>query len=109
MSNTNNMKTLLEMMDPESSRYSESTLREDDDGLVEELENIRSEIEGLVREAIDIVEASGNSGAIQRARSYWYPHILQALGAESEYMGGSMHSMADTVEELENDGVDDEY
>lgn len=43
------------------------------------------------------------------ARSYWIAHIQVALGGDyNEYMGGSMTSIQDTIDELEKE-LDTDY
>ncbi len=58
----------------------------------ERILEITEEIRELLQEAMDLDR--------ERARSYWYGHILIALGGEHGYMGRSMCSMTDTAEEL---------
>lgn len=69
------------------------------------LENIKWKIEELIDEAKHIVKGAGGF-AYERARSYWIPHIIIALSKEHDYLGGSMVTMADTIEELK-DQVED--
>ena len=61
---------------------------------------ITEEIRELLQEAMDLVRSGGTDLDRERARSYWYGHILIALGGDHGYMGRSMCSMADTAEEL---------
>ena len=68
-------------------------------------DEIIGEIKELVEEAIDLVP-EGESRA--RAEAYWYSAIITNLDDDHGFMGGSMHSMADTFEELEFDGDDDD-
>jgi len=74
----------------------------------ERIMEIAEEIRGLVGEAIEL--AREDDGVYNRARSYWYPHILVALGGDHGFMGGSMCSMEDTARELEGayDEADEE-
>ena len=57
----------------------------------ERIREIADEIRELLAEAIDLTDY--DSGAYSRARSYWYPHILIALGGDHGYLGSSMCSM----------------
>ena len=66
----------------------------------ERILEITDEIRDLLQEAMDLVRAEGTDFDRERARSYWYGHILIALGGDHGYMGRSMCSMADTAEEL---------
>jgi len=72
----------------------------------ERIREIADEIRELLAEAIDLTDY--DSGAYSRARSYWYPHILIALGGDHGYLGSSMCSMEDTARELE-EGDDGTY
>jgi hypothetical protein len=76
----------------------------------ERIMEIAEEIRELLQEAMDLVREEGSDIARERARSYWYPHILVALGGDHGYMGGSMCSMEDTARELEGayDEADEE-
>ena len=68
-------------------------------------DEIIGEIKELVEEAIDLVP-EGESRS--RAEAYWYSAIITNLDDDHGFMGGSMHSMADTFEELEFNGDDDD-
>jgi len=70
------------------------------------IREIADEIRELLAEAMDI--AGGDDMVYARARSYWYPHILIALGGDHGYLGGSMCSMEDTANELEEEDEEDE-
>lgn len=65
--------------------------------MVDRLLEIKDEIKELVGEAQEIVKGTR---AEVRATAYWYPHILLALDKESEYLGASMCTMQDTIDEL---------
>jgi hypothetical protein len=66
----------------------------------ERILEITGEIRDLLQEAMDLVRAEGSDLDRERARSYWYGHILIALGGDHGYIGGSMCSMTDTAEDL---------
>ena len=66
----------------------------------ERILEITEEIRDLLQEAMDLVRSEGTDFDRERARSYWYGHILIALGGDHGYMGRSMCSMTDTAEEL---------
>ena len=66
-------------------------------------EEIIGEIKDLLEEALDLVP-EGMSRS--RADSYWYAHMIVNVTEDHGYMGGSMCSMQDTLEEF-ND-IDDE-
>ncbi len=68
---------------------------------IEEFESIQGQIKDLAQQALDIVKRSGDRMAYERARSYWYPHIIGNLGEEfGEGYSGSMTNMDDTLKEL---------
>ena len=66
-------------------------------------EEIKEQIKELLEEAISLVP----SGERARAESYWFAGISIALDEDHDYLGGSMCSMQDTINEW-NDGDDDE-
>jgi hypothetical protein len=76
----------------------------------ERILEITEEIRELLQEAMDLVREEGTTLDRERARGYWYGHILIALGGDHGYMGRSMCSMTDTAEELmaEEEGEEDE-
>jgi hypothetical protein len=45
--------------------------------------------------------------ALLRAKSYWLAHAKMAITRQHEYLGGSMVTMEDTIEEIRN-AEDDE-
>jgi hypothetical protein len=62
---------------------------------------IKDEIKGLLEEARDTLRNDSNdSFALRRAESYWYAHILTALDKDHGYLGGSMCTMQDTIDEV---------
>ena len=66
-------------------------------------EEIIGEIKELLEEAIDLVPEDTRRS---RAEAYWYSAIATNLDDDHGFMGGSMHSMQDTFDELDFD--DDE-
>ena len=66
-------------------------------------EEIIGEIQELLNEALDLVP---EGYARSRAESYWYAHMIVNVTEDHGYMGGSMCSMQDTLEEF--DEVDEE-
>lgn len=66
-------------------------------------EEIKDQIKELLEEAISLVPSAESD----RAESYWYAHISMALDEDHDYLGGSMCSMQDTINEW-HDGDDDE-
>lgn len=66
-------------------------------------EEIIGEINELLEEAIDLVP---EGIARDRAKSYWYAQMIVNISEDHEYMGGSMHSMQDTLEEFDDEDED---
>jgi len=66
-------------------------------------EEIKMQIKELLEEAFDLVPTHARA----RAESYWYSQIIVALDDDHGYLGGSMCSMQDTINEW-HDGDDDE-
>lgn len=77
----------------------------DTEEIADELMQIADEIEGLVDQALRLVRESGRMDSYHRARSYWYGHIMAAVGS-SGYT--SMASIRDTAEELMEDQDEEE-
>jgi hypothetical protein len=71
----------------------------------ERLVEIKDEIKNLIQEAQHLVnDFSSQFGArhiYERARSYWIAHLLTALDKDNDYLGGSMQTMEDTIQEIE--------
>ena len=67
-------------------------------------EEIIGEIKELLEEAIDLVPEDTRRS---RAEAQWYGTIISNLDDDHGFMGGSMHSMQDTFDELDFD--DDDY
>lgn len=61
-------------------------------------EEIMRQIQDLAGEAHDMLPVN----ARERARSYWYAHIMGAVDENSGYLGGSMIKMSDSLDEADN-------
>ena len=59
---------------------------------------ISEEMQELLQEAMGLISDHGTDLDTQRARSYWYAHIMIALGGEHGYMARSPASMIGTAE-----------
>ena len=66
----------------------------------ERILEISEEMQGLLREAMDLLREHGTDLDYQRARSYWYAHIIISLGGEHGYMSRSAGSMISTANDL---------
>jgi len=73
----------------------------------ERIIEITEEIRELVQEAMDLIRENGSDLTRERARSYWYPHILMNLNDDHEWLGSSMCTMEGSARELEED--DEEF
>ena len=67
-------------------------------------EEIKEQFKELLEEAIDLVPHHARA----RAESYWYAHISTSLDNDHDYMGGSMCSMQDTLEQFYEEEEDEE-
>ena len=68
-------------------------------------EEIIGEIRELLDEALDLVP---EGFARSRAESYWYGNMIVNVTDDHGYMGGSMCSMQDTLEEFDEEEEDEE-
>ena len=66
------------------------------------LEQKLIELKMIMDDIVDIVDSIECSHIKNRAQSYWIPHIYMAVDNEHQWMGGSMVTGMDTVEELNN-------
>ncbi len=81
-----------EMEGPGSERLSE---------IADELREIQAEILEKLDEAKHLLAEAGLDGSLGQAESYWIPHIICAVSNEHSYLGGSMYTLADSVEDVE--------
>ena len=68
-------------------------------------EEIIGEIKELLEEALDLVP---EGMARSRAESYWYGNMIVNVNEDHGYMGGSMCSMQDTLEEFDDNDEEEE-
>lgn len=74
--------------------------------LADELEEIKAQMLDLLQEAEGLLRGTGV--ILDRARSYWLAHIRTALDDDHDYLGGSMHTMQDSIDELMGDENEEE-
>ena len=67
------------------------------------LEEIKVQIKELLEEAIDLVPDHLKASS----ESYWYSQIVVALDDDHGYLGGSMCSMQDTIEEIDEEDTEE--
>lgn len=69
---------------------------------LDRLKEIQEEMLELRREAEKLLHKDGGSHYM-RAKAYWLAQLKTSLTNEHEYLGGSMCSMQDTIEEIEGE------
>lgn len=69
------------------------------------LEEIKDEIKTLLGEAGDLLSGTDVE---RRARFYWLASMHIELDDDHEWVGKSMHSMQDTIDELREADADDD-
>lgn len=70
------------------------------ENLEEFLENIEK-IRELTDRNLDIIRKADRH-EYERAKAYWYAHIVMALSNDHEYLGKNMSTMQESAEVLEN-------
>ena len=80
-----------------------STTTRDRQEIVDELGEIQSQILELVEQARALLRRNEYEGALMRAEAYWIAHVTTAISNNHGYLGKSMVSLQDTIEEIEND------
>ena len=71
----------------------------------ERLNEIKEQMLELLEEAKDIIPEGMPK---ERAKAYWFAHVKTALLKEHEYLGGSLVTMDDTINELEGEEDEEE-
>ena len=84
-----------------------STKTRDRQEIVDELGEIRSQILELVEQARALLRRNELQGALMRAESYWIAQVTTAISNNHGYLGKSMVSLQDTIDEIK-DAEDDE-
>ena len=77
----------------------------DIDEKIARLEDIQTKISEHVYEARGLLEGTGIT--LQRAERYWIAQILTALDNDESYVGGSMFTMQDSIDELKGENEDE--
>ena len=80
-----------------------STTTRDRQEIVDELGEIQSQILELVEQARALLRRNELQGALMRAESYWIAHVITAVSNDHGYLGGSMVSLQNTIDEIKND------
>lgn len=103
----NDMKKLMETLD----RINEDPSYGETESLIDEMETFLEETKYKIQDLKGALSSrlGYDNPALGRAR-YWISSIESALDGESEWMGGPMYTMADTINELRSDANEpDEY
>jgi hypothetical protein len=79
-----------------------STTTRDRQEIVDDLGEIQSQILDLVEQARALLRRNELQGALRRAESYWMAQVITAISNNHGYLGKSMVSLQDTIEEIEN-------
>jgi hypothetical protein len=75
---------------------------------VERLKSIQSEMIKLADEALELVTDVGGRKAENRAKSYWYAHIMGWVDGDSPYGNRYELNLTKVIEELERDEQEDD-
>ena len=75
---------------------------------VMKLEMLQEAMLELLDEARSILGKEADAMAYERADAYWLAHIEMALKKETKYLGGSMMTMEDTIEEVRGGGNEED-
>ena len=79
-----------------------STKTRDRQEIVDELGEIQSQILELVEQARALLRRNELQGALMRAESYWIAHVTTAISNNHGYLGKSMVSLQDTIDEIKD-------
>lgn len=72
-----------------------------------DLREVQQQMQDLVDQARRVLRRVG--GTIHhRAEAYWLAHITTALSNDHGYLGGSMQTLEDTIDEIEELANDDD-
>lgn len=74
--------------------------------IADELRELQAQMLECLDQAKRLIAQSGQHITLQRAEAYWLAHARIALTNDHGYLGGSMCSMEDTIEEIA--GAEDE-
>lgn len=96
----NDMKKLMETLD----RINEESSYDENEALIDEMETFLEETKYKIQEFKNALSShlGYDSPTFGRAR-YWISSIESALDDESEWMGGPMYKMQNTIDELRDD------
>ena len=84
-----------------------NTTTRDRQEIVDELGEIQSQILELVEQARALLRNNELQGALMRAESYWITQVTTAISNNHGYLGKSMVSLQDTIDEIKDDEDDE--
>lgn len=67
----------------------------------DELKELKEEILEKIMEARSLIAEAGLRGSLDLADAYWIPHVTMALTNDHGYLGGSMATLEDAIEEVD--------
>ena len=79
-----------------------STTTRDRQEIVDELGEIQSQILELVEQARALLRRNELQGALMRAESYWIAQVTTAISNNHGYLGKSMVSLQETIDEIKD-------
>lgn len=105
MTDVRNMRKLIESVNGMSDK---DFLREYDENAnrAMELEELQDQMLELLGQAENVLQGTS---AYDGAKAYWLAHVETALTNDHGYLGGSMTTMQDTIDELRQGDDDDEF
>lgn len=69
--------------------------------IADELREIQEEMLGRLDEMRALLAEAGCDGALMRAESYWMAHAKCALTDDHQFLGGSMYTLSDSINDVE--------
>ena len=67
---------------------------------INRFQEIQDEIDSLTDEALSIIKLNCSKKEYESAKAYWHPQIKKVIRDDTEWLGGSMHSMEKSLEAL---------
>ncbi len=75
--------------------------------IVSELKDLKGQITELINDALQLVQEAVGKRADLDKRT-WHAHIEQAVSNDHQWLGRSIHTLQDAIEEIEEDHDEDE-
>ena len=75
---------------------------------LEHLEELKEALESTLFDIESIINGCSNNQIKARAKSYWIAHIKQAISNDNDYLGTSMCTLQDTINEIREEGLEDD-